>query len=268
VSEIGGIVAKAQQYVADLAAAGRYHFSALEMAKALGVSRNAVRLSLHRLAKHALVASPARGFYVIVPPEYRSLGSPPADQFLPALMEWRKTRYYAGLLTAAQYHGAAHHRPQVFQVMVEKNERPIHVGSVRISFVARKRMRSVPVESFNTPRGTVRVSTAEATAIDLAGYPQHAGGLDQVATVLSELGEKIDAKRLVAAAKTAPLPWAQRLGYLLEVAGAKEKVSGLKEYVRRNARDWTALVPAKKCARARRASDWLLFVNAAVEPET
>jgi len=39
-------VAKAQQYVADLAAAGRYHFSALEMAKALGVSRNAVRLSL------------------------------------------------------------------------------------------------------------------------------------------------------------------------------------------------------------------------------
>src|SRR5580704_853566 len=28
-------------------------------------------------------------------------------------------------------------------------------------------------QSFNTPRGTIKVSTAEATAIDLSGYPQH-----------------------------------------------------------------------------------------------
>lgn len=261
-------MAKAQQYIADLAAAGRYHFSSAQMAQALGISRNAARLSLHRLAKRGLVASPARGFYVIIPPEYRSLGSLPADQLLPGLMEWRKTRYYAGLLTAAQYHGAAHHRPQVFQAMVEKNERPIDVGSVRIRFIARKRLRSVPVESFNTPRGTVRVSTADATAVDLAGYPQHAGGLDQVATVLSELAEKIDAKRLALVARTAPLPWAQRLGYLLELVGAKEQAAVLKQYVQKHARDWTVLVPGASRARARRSADWLLYANASVEPET
>jgi hypothetical protein len=28
--------------------------------------------------------------------------------------------YYAGLLSAAQYHGAAHHRPQEFQIVVAK----------------------------------------------------------------------------------------------------------------------------------------------------
>lgn len=260
-------MAKAQQYISDLAAGGRYHFSAAEMAKTLGISRNAARLSLHRLAKRRLVASPARGFYVVIPPEYRSLGSLPADQFLPALMDWRKTRYYAGLLTAAQYHGAAHHRPQVFQAMVEKNERPIDVGSVRVRFVARKQLKKVPVQSFNTPRGTLQVSTAEATAIDLTGYPQHAGGLDQVATVLSELAERIDAKRLVLAARSAPLPWGQRLGYLLELVGAKEQARALKEYVRRHARDWTALVPGASRARARRATDWLLYVNARVERE-
>jgi len=199
-----------------------------------------------------LVASPARGFYVVIPPEYRSLGSLLADPCLPALMDWRKTRYYAGLLTAAQYRGAAHHRPQVFQAMVEKNERPIDVGSIRVRFVARKLLKRVPVQSFNTPRGTLQVSTAEATAIDLAGCPQHAGGLDQVATVLSEIAEKIDAKRLDLAARSAPLPWAQRLGYLLELVGAKEQARALREYVHRHARDWTPLVPGASRARAPR----------------
>ena len=51
-------------------------------------------------------------------------------------------------------------------------------------------------------------TTPEATAIDLVGYQRRVGGLNQVATVLSELAERLDAKRLVAAAETAPLPWA------------------------------------------------------------
>jgi len=260
-------VSKAQDYIADLAANGRYHFIAEEMRKALGVSRDAAKLSLYRMARRGLVARPARGFYIIVPPEYKRLGSLPADQFLPALMEWRQIRYYAGLLTASQYHGAAHHRPQEFQVMVEKNQRPIVCGSVRVAFMARKKVRAVPVQSFNTPRGTILVSTIEATAVDLAGYPQHAGGFDQVATILVELAEKIDPERLVAAAKIAPLPWAQRLGYLLERVDAKEQVSLLKVYVRENARDWTPLVPSARRARAPHADDWLLYVNVDVEPE-
>jgi predicted transcriptional regulator of viral defense system len=260
-------MSKARDYITELAAGGRYHFAAEEMRLALGVSADAAKLSLYRLAKRGLVATPARGFYTIVPPEYKRLGSLPADQFLPALMEWRKTRYYAGLLTAAQYHGAAHQRPQEFQVMVEKNQRPIECGSVGVSFIARKKIRAVPVQSFNTPRGTVSVSTIEATAVDLAGYPHHAGGLDQVATILTELGEKIDPKLLAAAAKTAPLPWAQRLGFLLELVGVKDRASLLKAYVQTNARDWTALVPGEKHTRARRADDWLLYVNADVESE-
>jgi predicted transcriptional regulator of viral defense system len=267
VRRIGERVPKTRDYITDLAASGRYHFAAEEMRKALGVSADAAKLALYRLAKRGLVASPGRGFYIIVPPEYKRLGSLPADQFLPALMEWRKTKYYAALLSAAQYHGAAHHRPQEFQAMVEKNQRPIECGSVRVAFIARKKVSAVPVQSFNTPRGTILVSTVEATAVDLAGYPQHAGGLDQVATILVELAEKIDPKRLVNAAKTAPLPWAQRLGYLLERAEAKEQASLLKAYVQENARDWTPLVPSARRARAPRADDWLLYVNVDVEPE-
>ena len=92
---------------------------------ALGVSAAATKLALNRLAKQGEIASPMRGYDIIVPPEYRSLGSLPADQFIPGLMKSQRQIYYASLLTAAQYHGEAHHRPQEFQVMLAKNRRPI-----------------------------------------------------------------------------------------------------------------------------------------------
>lgn len=259
---------RAKTVVDDLAAEGRYHFTAAEMRSALGVSSAASKLALGRLIKKRQVASPARGFYVIVPPEYRSLGCLPADQFIPAFMEHRKLRYYAALLSAAQYYGAAHHRPQEFQVALARNRRPIACGTVRASFIARRRIGTVPLQGFNTPRGTIRVSTPEATAVDLVGYERRAGGLDHVATVLAELAERIDPERLVVAAQTAPVPWAQRLGYLLELVGAADKVISLKAHVRRNARQVTALQPAAAHENASRSNDWRLRINADIEPDS
>jgi predicted transcriptional regulator of viral defense system len=261
-------MSKAREYIANLAASGQHHFTVGEMANSLGVSHVAAKLALNRLAKHVLVASPARGFYVVVPPEYKRIGCLPADQFIPALMERLRLTYYAGLLSAAQYHGAAHHRPQEFQVIVAKNRRPIHCGAVKVSFIARKRITEVPVQSFNTPRGTILVSTVEATAVDLVGYEHVVGGLDQVATLLSELAEKIDPKRLVAAARTAPTSWAQRLGYILELVGAAAQVALLKDYVRTTAKNVTPLLPAVPHENVPRANDWRLFVNTQVEAET
>ena len=223
----------ARNVIADLAARGQYHFTSAELRPTLGVSDEAARQALSRLAARGEIASPGRGFYVIVPPEYRRLGCLPADQFIPALMERRRVRYYVGLLSAAQYHGAAHHRPQEFQVILEKNRPAITCGSVKVAFVARRNMGVVPVQSFNNPRGTVLVSTVEATAVDLVGYMHRAGGVDRVAGVLSELGEDMDPKRLVDASKTASILWAQRLGYLLEHVGAGDKAVLLKDHVRK-----------------------------------
>jgi predicted transcriptional regulator of viral defense system len=255
-----------RDYVTGLAARGRYIFTSEEAREALGVSADAAKLALNRLAKQGAVASPARGFYVIVPPEYRALGSLPAEQFIPALMERLHLTYYTALLSAAQFHGAAHHRPQEFQVMLGKSRRPIRCGQVRVAFIVNRRVKDVPLQSFNTPRGAIRVSTPEATAIDLVGYQEHAGGLDQVATVLAELAEKIDPDKLAAAAAAAPLPWVQRLGYLLELAEAPEKAEALRAYVRREAKESTLLLPGAAAGGERR-KDWKLIVNAEVEPE-
>ena len=253
--------------VTNLASRGQYHFTAPELRSALGVSSAATRQALSRLAAKGEIASPARGFYVIVPPEYRRLGCLPADQFIPALMERRNTRYYVGLLSAAQYHGAGHHRPQEFQVVLEENRPAIKCGSVRASFVARRNLSAVPVDRFNNPRGTILVSTVEATAFDLVGYMHRAGGVDRVANVLSELGESIDPERLVAASGTASILWAQRLGYLLEHVGAGDKAALLKEHVRRTARNSTNLLPGVSAERAPLSMDWRLNVNANIETE-
>jgi predicted transcriptional regulator of viral defense system len=253
----------ARQYLADLAARGRHHFTAADAQAALGGT--AAKFALSRLARNGLITSPARGFYVIVPPEYRAIGCLPADQFIPALMKQLNLPYYAGLLTAAQYHGAAHQRPQEFQVFLEKKHLPIACGKVKVAFMVRKRLRDVPVTNLNTQRGTLVVSTAEATAFDLVGYHHHAGGLDQVATVLAELAERLDPDKLAAVAGTAALPWAQRLGYLLEQVGAGEKAGRLKEYVRARAHESAALLPKAPLAKAPRNDDWKLYVNARVE---
>jgi predicted transcriptional regulator of viral defense system len=256
----------ARDYVAQLAARGRHHFTSTEARNALDVSANAANKALKRLKDQGALASPEREFYVIVPPEYRALGCLPAEQFIPALMEEKCLSYYAGMLSAAQYYGAAHQRPQQFQVVLARNRRPIACGKVRVSFIARKRIDDVPVKQFNTARGTIHVSTPEATAIDLAGYPTHAGGLSHVATVLSELAEALSPGLLPKAAKTAPGPWGQRLGYLLELVGASEAASALDDYIGANTKEYTLLAPGHDSAGERNAR-WKIIVNVSVEPD-
>lgn len=258
---------RARDLVVEFAARGRHHFTSSEFRSALGTSAAAANQSLWRLAKRGEIASPGRGFYVIVPPEYRGLGCLPPDQFVPALMEHRRTRYYVGLMSAAQYHGAAHHRPQVFQVMVERVRKPIRCGAVGVDFIGRARLANVPLTTFESPRGTFLASTIEATAVDLVGFMGRAGGVDRVAGMLSELSEQMDPRLLVDAVRGTSVLWAQRLGFLLEFVGADATCGALKDYVSQHSRNYTRLLPSVPVEGAERSCDWRLFVNANIEVE-
>lgn len=79
---------RAYDFISDLAATGHYSFTSRDAREALGVSADATKLALRRLARKRRIASPARGFHVILPPEYRSLGCLPPEQFVPDLMRW------------------------------------------------------------------------------------------------------------------------------------------------------------------------------------
>ena len=75
------------------------------------------------------------------------------------------------------------------------------------------------VTTVQTETGTMRVATPETTAFDLVRHSSGAGHLGNVATVLSELAERMDTKALVKTADLMNRPDVQRLGYLLEIAG-------------------------------------------------
>jgi predicted transcriptional regulator of viral defense system len=250
-----------------LATNGRSSFSLEDIEKLKKSSPAAVRAALRRLQAKGEITVPYRGFFAIVPPEYRALGCIPAEQFIPDLMDYLETVYYVGLLSAAEYHGAAHHRPQVFQVVTVQSRRPIRCGKVGVEFVFRKNAGMIPTQSKNTPAGTVKIATPEATALDLIGYAGHCGGLDNVTTVLAELHEKLDASRLVEAAGFSSMAWAQRLGYLMDMVGGKEKATGLASYIKDKAPVRAPLVPARSVKGAKMDSRWRLFVNAKVEAD-
>jgi predicted transcriptional regulator of viral defense system len=254
-------------YTDGLVARGRYHFTTAEARGGLNSSDVAVRAAIRRLRARGRVAMPFRGFHLIIPPEYRALGCLPPDQFVPQLMEHLGLAHYAGLLTAASLHGAAHQAPMVFQTIVADNRPEIRCGRVRVEFVARKNIALIPTMQKNTMRGVLRVSTPEATAFDLVGYAGHAGGLSNVATVLSELAERMDAEKLLAETERSPLPWTQRLGYLLEHVAAPDLAAPLLTHVSGRAKEYVPLRPRGSVARAKRDPRWRLLVNEEVEAD-
>ena len=73
-------------FVEDLQTKGRYTFTQAEAMNADQRSDIALEAALRRLKQKGRIADPRRGFYVIVPVEYREAGCPPASWFIDDLM--------------------------------------------------------------------------------------------------------------------------------------------------------------------------------------
>ena len=258
----------ANDYITSLQAQGRYTFTTAQAMTVLGVSAVAAQAALRRLKQRGVIAVPARGFHVIVPPEYRRLGCQPASEFVPELMAYLDAPYYAGLLTAAEIYGAAHHKPQVFQVVTGRNRRALGAGRIRIVFIAKAGVKETPIQEKTTDHGYLRVSTPEATAFDLVTYVAHSGGLDNAATVLAELAEELRPEELARLARSqVPMTSVQRLGFLLELTGRATLAEPLADRVKEAKPPVAPLRTGRPLRGARRDRKWRLGVNAEVEPD-
>lgn len=260
---------KVKRFVEDLLGQGRYSFTRKEAEQHLGGSPAAAYMALHRLVKSRRLVMPRSGFYVIVDPQHRVSGTLPPEWFIHDLMTHIGKPYYVGLLSAAQLHGAAHHRPQTFQVVIPARAvRPIRVGNVQIRFFGKGPFdRSVTGEA-KSPTGMFRVSSPATTAWDLVRYSQAAGGLGHMVTVLSELEERLDP---VALRKTVmrhgDLLVAQRLGFILDLLGRKDLTKNLARLVEKKNAPFRSLDPASSLTATSDSTKWHLFVNADLEPE-
>jgi predicted transcriptional regulator of viral defense system len=192
---------------------------------------------------------PRRGFYVIVPPQYLALGAPPPSLFIDQLMRHEGRPYYVGVLKAAELYGASHQAVMQYQVITDKRLPKIRVGRSVIVFYYRKDMDEISdgLAEYKTETGFIKVSSLELTMLDLLRYPHAAAGLDNIATVLSDLGPDCDADKLAVQSIAFERTVTQRLGYLLDWLGFFEKTRALQKMLRkRRPLPWTELEPRRK----------------------
>jgi predicted transcriptional regulator of viral defense system len=251
-----------------LLAHGRTSITTSEAADLLGIPDGQVRTRLFEPARRNELVSPARGFWVPVPAAYRSWGAPPGLHIVDDLMRHLGRQYYVGWLSAAEIHGSAHQRPQVFQVAVDAHVADRAVGRTRFDFAVRANAGALPRVRTEVPTGFAWVASPELTVLDLCADPARAAGLSNAATVLAELVEdgRVDVDELARLSRDFPAAVGRRAGWVLDLVAPELDTDPLATAVRNRSAVPTALRPDLP---DRGATDtrWQVRVNGEVEPD-
>jgi predicted transcriptional regulator of viral defense system len=247
---------------------GKYSFTTEGLHLLLDVSENALKKSLQRLKSQEAVAMVRRGFYVIVPPEYKAKGIIPTSLYVNDLMKFLRRDYYVALLNAAAYYGAAHQQPQSFSIITTKPSlRDIAKDNLEINFIVKKGWSEADIIKRKVDTGYINVSSPELTALDLVHYYEQSGGLNRVASVLEELTETMKADKLLeTASRYSPVTAVQRLGFLLDgILGIKDFSEPLKGYLNTVNHFPVLLRPQKEKADMITGNDWKVVQNMQID---
>ena len=260
---------KLEAYLDTVQASGRYYFTSQEVRDKLSLTTGSFRKQLLPLLLKNQIALIRNGFYVIVAPEYRAVGAPPVTYYIEGLMKVLNRPYYIGLLNAAAWYGAAHQQPQNYSIITLTPALPdIKKEYARIDFICKNRWDDRDIVQQKTNAGYVNASSPELTAFDLCYYSKHAGGINQVATVLQELVEELDGRELIDTAKRySNMMAVQRTGYLLEFLGNQELVNPLKGWLK-NQKYHAALLDVSNKDHSSKitGNDWRIIVNTEIDP--
>jgi predicted transcriptional regulator of viral defense system len=256
-----------REYLNQIQSSGKYWFTKKEAKEVTGTKENAsFTRTLLRWENKGLIAKAKRGFYVVIPPEYRRPGILPPDWFISRLMEFIGQPYYVGLLSAAAKHGAAHQQPMEYQVVVPKSRRALRIGPATIRFFKKSGMRTLPVAEARTPTGDIKISDPALTAIDLVAYTKQVGGLDRVALVIMELKDRINPQSLISQARREPrFATIQRLGWLLDQFGAEKATAELNRLIAARRPRYILLDPEEPARRSAKNSRWKIVENAKLD---
>lgn len=201
-------------------ASGHVSLSLADLVEESGLSPLAAKRQLSRLRGKLVRVSPRQPFYLIVSPEHRSLGAPPANGWLQDYFDWLNRPYYLALQSAASLMGSNPQAIQVTQVMTDRPCRPITVGRIQVRFFVKQ---GIERTSKYQPEGATAplwVSSPEATAYDLIRYAPSIGGIERAAETIRPLLPLFDARSLRRVLETEnEIATAQRLGLVIEASG-------------------------------------------------
>jgi hypothetical protein len=140
-------------------------------------------------------------------------------------------------------------------------------GAYRVDFFYKRHIIPTMSEQRTSPAGYYRISTPEMTAYDLLRYPRACPSLDLAATVLTELGERIEADRLAHLPEMeTELSVLQRVGWLLDATGWEEKTTLLAQRLHQQRQVWHRL-RTDAPPEGERSTRWHIIVNATVESD-
>ncbi len=238
---------------------GVVSITASELSGRANASAEATFRAVHDAKAAGLLFSPAKGLYVLVPPQYRSWGTVPADWYVDDMMRHMGRRYYVSFLTAAARHGASHQASQLFQVVVDAKTRDRDIGGVRLRFYRSAAIDNRPTEEVMASTGRLTVATPETCLLDLAERPAVGGGLNVILEVVPDLQIKSDA--LVAAASERPRAVVRRCGWIVSRTHPSLKLAELRELAAPDLHNPTPLLPAADLEQGKTDHDWGVLVN-------
>lgn len=263
-------------YVQEREEWGKLWFTKTEAMDRIGCSKDALKQSIYTLTQKKRLA-PIRGdFVLIIPFNYKSWGIIPADWFIDPLMKYLELPYYISTLSAAQHHGAAHQKPQQFQVVTNQGLRDIQYERIVVRFLQSNKTVRVPTQRMQVQTGYAIVATPEATAFDLCKYYEASGYWNNIGTVLLELLEEVDSKKLCELAISGIYDTSiiQRLGYVLshpDVRGGAVVAEELYKVVKSNNFRWVPLTPKQKYIEElgpwQKDNTWKILINDDIETD-
>jgi len=216
-------IGAAEAFIDSRMALGRVAFPLADLVEVSGLSAIAARFQLLRLRGKVVRVSPRQPFFLIVGPEHRILGAPPANWWLQDYFSWLGRPYYLALQSAASLFGSNPQALQVTQVMTDRPCRAKQVGRIQIKFFVKRGIERTPTQQLAQASAPLCLSTPEATAFDLIRYATRIGGIERAAETIVPLLPVLRARELKRALEAENEPAiAQRLGFVIEAGGAKK----------------------------------------------
>lgn len=266
------------RYLDEQLSRGRAYFSREDGLQALGSSPEAFSAAAARLIKKRRLASPRRGFFLILRPEDQTAGAPDPVRWIDPLMKYLGIDYRISLLRAAAFYGATHQAAMVFQVIAPQQLRDFDIGRHRIQFVYQAPAAFAEINQpdwlgqIKSEAGFAKIAGMELTLLDAARYFHKAAGINGVAQIVKDLGAKANPRKLAKAAEHYENASVRRLGYLLDQTNHVRQASALEPFARQ-AKSMKPLDPSVKplleslAELHEKDAKWKLVINESVETD-
>ena len=185
----------------------------------LGNSYNSTKDLLKDLVKRNIIVRLKAGKYLIIPPEIGSGKNYLGNWYIAAKEVINFPQYYISFYSAMNYWGML--TQPLLKIFVATPKRQVVPREMKgkMIFVTVKENSIWGIkEEWIERKEKIRISDIEKTMIDCLTFPQHCGGITEIAKGIWIVKEKINQKKLLRYVKKQDRNVvAKRLGYLLEI---------------------------------------------------